>query len=185
MGVDGVNVETGSASHAPSGSHWITDEETQRIAETFVAASPYLGDIAWSQVPVGENAAYLCGFSGEPPEDLEPGDPLPEGCRWSWQLSLTDPSGRDFRLHHGQVVSAITKVVHEGDGRQDSMRAFRLGRIEQWYTEPADSRRALKLGPEAAVTICQIALWDRVAFPYEDENGPFGTGRMDFFEEQR
>lgn len=185
MGVDGVNVETGSASHTPSGSHWITDEETQRIAETFVAASPYLGDIAWSQAPVGENAAYLYGFSGELPEDLEPGDPLPEGCRWSWQLSLTDPSGRDFRLHHNQVVSAITKVVYEGDGRQDSMRALRLGCIEQWYTEPADSRRALKLGPEAAVTICQIALWEKVAFPYEDANGPFGTGRMDFFEEQR
>lgn len=149
----------------------------------FVAASPYVGDVAWSQVPVGPNAPYLYDFSGDLPKGLGPGDPLPEGNRWSWELFLTDPSGREFRLRHDSVVAGITRVVYEGDGREDNLQVLRLGRIRQWYTEPSDSRRSLRLQPEDAVTVCQIALWDKVAFPYRDDDGIFG--KLDYFEEQR
>jgi hypothetical protein len=54
------------ARHAAEGqrasgdSHLIGDDETRRIAEGFLAASPWLGNVQWTEVPPSLFEAYSC-----------------------------------------------------------------------------------------------------------------------------
>jgi hypothetical protein len=54
------SIETASS----PGSHLIADEETRRIAESFLAASSWLGSLTWQDIVVGLDAEYLAEWDG-------------------------------------------------------------------------------------------------------------------------
>lgn len=173
------NVARRAIENAPvSESHLIGDDETQRIAESFLAASPWLGNVTRHEVVAGPGAEYLAGFDGTfNPETTE----LGEDQRWSWSIAFIDPSGEQKTLSHETVLQGVRALVYGEDG--PGADGFRLLRIRQWFTEPAVERRKLDLGPGDSSRICQQALYGRQVFRTEDDLRAFG--KLDLFEDQR
>lgn len=168
-------VETASG----PGSHLIGDEETRRIAESFLAASSsWLVSVTWQDIVAGPDAGYLAGWDGTfDPEKIELGD----GQRWSWSVTFTDPSGQQKTLSHETVLQGVRALVFGEDGPGSD--GLRLLRIRQWFTEPAAERRKLNLGASDSSRICQQALYGRQVFSTDDDRRAFG--KLDFFEDQR
>ncbi|MET7534714.1 hypothetical protein [Streptomyces goshikiensis] len=160
-----------------SGEHLITDDETRRIAEGFLAASPWLGDVEWGRTVIGPGAGYLKGFGPDFPEDVE----LREGQRWSWKVSFTDPSGEGKCLGHESVLEGLTRIVYGDHPNPDGWRHMA---IQQWFTEPSDSRQTLNLSAADQSQICQQALYGKTVFPTGEAEAMFGK-KLDFFEKQR
>ena len=171
------NVARRSIETAPE-SHLIGDEETRRIAESFLAASPWLGNVTRQAIAVGPGAEYLAGFDGTfNPEKVELGD----GQRWSWSVTFTDPSGQQKTLSHESVLEGVRALVFGEDlTGADGVRVLRL---KQWFTEPAVERRKIDLGPSDSSRICQQALYGRQVFSTDDDL--FASKKLDFFEDQR
>jgi hypothetical protein len=173
------NVARRAVENAPGPeSHLIGDEETRRIAESFFAASPWLGNVIRQDIVAGPGAEYLAGFDGTfDPEKIELGD----GQRWSWSVTFTDPSGQQKTLSHESVLEGVRALVFGED--LPGADGVRLLRIRQWFTEPVAERRKLDLGPGDSSRICQQALYGRQVFSTGD--GLFGSKKLDFFEDQR
>lgn len=169
------SIETASG----PGTHLIGDEETRRIAESFLtASSSWLGNVTWQDIVTGPDAGYLAGWDGTfDPEKIELGD----GQRWSWSVTFTDPSGQQKTLSHETVLQGVRALVFGEDG--PGADGFRLLRIRQWFTEPAAERRKLELGASDSSRICQQALYGRQVFKTDDDRRAFGN--LDFFEDQR
>jgi hypothetical protein len=167
------SIETASA----PGSHLIGDEETRRIAESFLAASPWLGNVTWQDIVAGPGAEYLAGFDGAFNPKVELGD----GQRWSWSVTFTDPSGQQKTLSHESVLEGVCALVF-GENLPGAD-GVRLLRVRQWFTEPVAERRKLDLGPGDSSRICQQALYGRQVFSTDDDL--FGSKKLDFFEDQR
>jgi hypothetical protein len=168
------SVETASG----PGSHLIGDDETRRIADSFLAASSWLGSVTWQDIVAGSGAEYLAGWDGTfDPEKIELGN----GQRWSWSVTFTDPSGQLKTLSHESVLDGVRELVFgkELTGADE----LRLLRVKQWFTEPAAERRNLELGASDSSRICQQALYGRQVFTTEDDR--LGLGKLDFFEDQR
>lgn len=166
-------VETASV----PGSHLIGDEETRRIAESFLAAAPWLGSVTRQDIVAGPGAEYLAGWDGTfNPEEVELGD----GQRWSWSVTFTDPSGLQKTLSHETVLEGIRALVFGED--LPGADGLRLLRVRQWFTEPVAERRKLDLGASDSSRICQQALYGRQVFSTGD--GLF-VKKLDFFEDQR
>ncbi len=166
-------------SAAPPASHLIGDDETRRIAESFLtASSSWLGSVTWQDIVAGPDAEYLAGFDGTfNPKEIELGD----GQRWSWSVTFTDPSGQQKTLSHETVLQGVRALVFGEDGPgADGLRRIR---IRQWFTEPAAERRKLDLGASDSSRICQQALYGRQVFSTDDDLRAFG--KLDFFEDQR
>ena len=174
------NVARRAVETAPSaGSHLIGDEETRRIAESFLAASAsWLGSVTWQDIVAGPSAEYKAGFNGTfDPETTE----LDGGQRWSWSVTFTDPSGQQQTLSHETVLRGIRALVFGEDGPgADGVRRMK---IRQWFTEPAAERRNLDLGAGDNSRICQQALYGRQVFRTDDDDRVFG--KFDLFEGQR
>lgn len=159
-------------------SHLIGDDETRRIAEAFLDASPWLGNVTRRDIVVGPGAEYLA-WTDETfnPEKIELGD----GQRWSWSVTFTDPSGQQKTLTHESVLDGVRALVFGEDGTGADV--LRLLRIKQWFTELAVERRKLDLGASDSSRICQQALYGRQVFSTEDDR--LGLRKLDFFEDQR
>lgn len=105
------NVARRAVENAPE-SHLIGDEETQRIAESFLAASPWLGNVTRQDIVAGQDAEYLAGFDGTfNPKKIE----LRDGQRWSWSVTFTDPSGQQKTLSHESVLEGVRALVFGGE----------------------------------------------------------------------
>ncbi|MFJ2736064.1 hypothetical protein [Streptomyces sp. NPDC087317] len=160
-----------------SGEHLISDDETRRVAEGFLAASPWLGDAEWERIVTGPNAGYLAGFDGVFPPDAE----LREGQKWSWQVSFSDPAGTKQTLSHEVVLKGLSHIVY---GDHTGSAGFRYMRIQQWFTEPAEARRTIQLSESDHSLICQCALYGKIVFPTGEAETLFGK-KLDMFEDQR
>ena len=174
------NVARRAVETAPSaGSHLIGDEETRRIAESFLAASAsWLGSVTWQDIVAGPGAEYKADFNGTfDPETTE----LDGGQRWSWSVTFTDPSGQQKTLSPETVLQGVRALVFGEDG--PGADGLRLLRIRQWFTEPAAERRKLDLGASDSSRICQQALYGRQVFSTDDDHRVFG--KFDLFEDQR
>jgi hypothetical protein len=167
-------IETAAA--APE-SHLIGDEETRRIATSFITTSPWLGNATWQDIAVGSQAEYLAGWNGT----FDPGIELAEGQRWSWSVTFIDPSGQQKRLTHELVLEGLRALIY-GD-QLTGADSLRLLRVKQWFTEPAVERRKLELSASDSSRICQQALYGHQVFTTEDDR--FGVQRLDFFSDQR
>jgi hypothetical protein len=154
--------------------HLITDDETRRIAEAFLEDSPWFGGVAWSQAVIGPGAEYRTDLAGE--VDLT--SPLGEGQSLSWVVTFVDPSGDEQRLDHESALRGIRELVY---GEDDWLK---VGKIKQWFTEPTDERRTLKLGAKTSSQICQQALYGKKVFRSPSEAELFGT-KLDLFSDQR
>lgn len=171
------NVARRSIENTPE-SHLIDDEETRHIAEGFLAASGWLGNVTWHDIVAGPDAEYLAGFDGMfNPEKIELGD----GQRWSWSVTFTDPSGQQKTLSHESVLEGVRALVFAEN--LPGADGLRLLRIRQWFTEPTAERRKLDLGPEDSSRICQQALYGHQVFRTHDDL--FGSKKLDLFEDQR
>lgn len=171
------NVARRAVEDAPE-SHLIGDDETRRIAEGFLDASPWLGNVTRRDIVVGPGAEYLAWTDGTfNPEKIELGD----GQRWSWAVTFTDPSGQQKTLTHESVLDGVRALVFGEDGTGADV--LRLLRIRQWFTEPAAERRKLDLGASDSSRICQQALYGRQVFSTDDDR--LGLRKLDFFEDQR
>jgi hypothetical protein len=104
------SIETASA----PGSHLIGNEETRRIAESFLtASSSWLGNVTWQDIVAGPDAGYLAGWDGRfDPEKID----LSDGQRWSWSVIFTDPSGQQKTLSHETVLQGVRALVFWEDG---------------------------------------------------------------------
>jgi hypothetical protein len=173
------NVARRNVEAAPGpGPHLIGDEETRRIAESFLAASSsWLGSVTWQDIVAGQDAEYKAGWDGTfDPEKAELGD----GQRWSWSVAFTDPSAQQKTLSHETVLQGVRALVFGEDGPgADGLRRLR---IRQWFTEPAAERRNLDLGASDSSRICQQALYGRQVFRTDDDRV---FGKFDLFEDQR
>ena len=175
------NVARRSIETAPDPrAHLIGDEETRRIAESFLtASSSWLGSVTWQDIVAGPGAEYQADvWDGTfDPEKIELGD----GQRWSWSVTFTDPSDQQKTLSHETVLRGVRALVFGED--EPGADEFRLLRIRQWFTEPAAERRKLDLGASDSSRICQQALYGRQVFKTDDDRRAFG--KLDFFEDQR
>ncbi|MEU6235410.1 hypothetical protein [Kitasatospora sp. NPDC047058] len=161
-----------------SGKHLITDDETRAIAEGFLAASPWLGDVEWSRTVFGPGVEYFSGWDRGPiPEDTE----LAEGQRWSWTVSFFDPAGTGKTLNHERVLEGLTRIIY---GEHSTDGGYRSLAIRQWFTEPAEARQSLKLSTADQSLICQHALYEKTVFPTGEAEALFGK-KLDFFADQR
>ncbi|MGW0955397.1 hypothetical protein [Streptomyces sp. NPDC002545] len=160
-----------------SGEHLISDDETRQIAEGFLGASPWLGDAEWESIVIGPNAGYLAGFDGIFPADAK----LPEGHKWSWQVSFSDPAGTKKTLSHEVVLKGLSHIVY---GDHTGPEGFRYMGIQQWFTEPTEARRTIQLSESDHSWICQCALYGKAVFPTGEAESLFGK-KLDLFEDQR
>lgn len=158
-----------------NGHHLISDDETRQVAEGFLEAAHWLGDHEWDSIVIGPGAEYLAGFDGVVPSDVE----LSEGQKWSWRVSFTDPTGAPKTLSHETVLNGLSRIVY---GEAQESFAFRDLGIKQWFTEPSETRRQLKLSLVECSLICQRALYDKLVFPTGEEL--FGQ-KLDMFSSRR
>jgi hypothetical protein len=166
-------------SASPPESHLIGDDETRRIAESFLAASSsWLGSVTWQDIVAGPDAEYKADpFDGTFDREKTV---LADGQRWSWSVAFTDPSGQQKALSHETVLQGVRALVFGEDGPgADGLRRIR---IRQWFTEPAAERRKLDLGASDSSRICQQALYGRQVFSTDDDRV---FGKFDLFEGQR
>ena len=169
------------ARHAAEGqrasgdSHLIGDDETRRIAEGFLAASPWLGNVQWTEVPPSLFEAYSVIRAGIGVPGTE------RDVRPSWSVAFADPGGEEKELNHRTVLKGLRELVYSAP--PDGPDSLRLLRIRQWFTEPAAERRRLKLDGSDCSRICQQALYEHQVFSTEDD-ALFGK-RADWFEDQR
>ncbi|RKT08147.1 hypothetical protein BX286_6229 [Streptomyces sp. 3211.6] len=155
--------------------HLISDDETRKIAEGFLADSVWLGDVTWAEnVVIGPNAAHHAGFDGQFPKDAQ----LAEGQKWSWTVRFTDPAGVEKSLSHEVVLAGLTRIVY---GDHDSPDGWSHMGIRQWFTEPASERKRLTLSAADHSRICQKALYDKIVYEPRMEGFP----KSDWFEDQR
>ncbi|MFJ8696981.1 hypothetical protein [Streptomyces roseolilacinus] len=154
--------------------HLISDDETRQIAEGFLKAAHWLGDHEWSSIVIGPGAEYHRGFDGVVPADAR----LSEDQRWSWCVSFTDPAGARKTLSHEVILTGLSRIVY---GESQGSSAFRVFGIKQWFTEPSEARRQLKLSPAEHSLICQRALYDKIVFP----TGELFGQKPDMFSDQR
>lgn len=150
------------------GQHLITDEETRRIAESFLAASRWLGEASWDEIVVGPGADWP-----RPPDA-----PLQEGQSRSWRVQFTDPAGESRSLDHEVVLNGVRKLVYVESG--DPLSSWPI--VQQWFVEPADERRRLELPVEACSLICETALYGRSTFARRTSIGGIS---FDLFKDQR
>ncbi|MFF9352357.1 hypothetical protein [Streptomyces sp. NPDC014734] len=155
------------------GGHLITDEETRKIAEGFLAASPWLGDAEWERIVTGPRADYYRDFDGRYPADAE----LSDGHEWSWSVSFTDPAGRRESLTHAKVLEGLSRIVYEP---HQGAAVFQFMRITQWFQEPTQDRQQLELSSAEHSRICQYALHGKMVFSVAED-----SAKLDLFEEQR
>ncbi|SEM21652.1 hypothetical protein [Streptacidiphilus jiangxiensis] len=99
--------------------------------------------------------------------------------RWSWTVSFSDPAGTRKDLSHERVLEGLTRLVY---GDHSSSTGFQLLAVQQWFTEPTEARRELKLSAPDKSLICQHALYEKTVFPTGENL--FGT-KLDLFEDQR
>ena len=172
------NVARRAVETAPGpGTHLIGDEETRRIAESFLtASSSWLGNLTWQNIVAGPGAEYLAEMDGT----FDPATELRDGQRWSWSVTFTDPSGQQKTLSHDTVLQGVRDLVFGEDG--PGADGLRRSRIRQWFTEPAAERRNLDLGAGDSSRICQQALYGRQVFRTDDDRA---FGKLDYFEDQR
>jgi len=172
------NVARRSIETAPiAESHLISDEETRHVAESFLAASHWLGSEIWQDIVAGPGAEYQAGWDGA----FDPDVKLDGGQRWSWSVTFTDPSGQQKTLSHESVLEGVRALVfgQELAGAD----ALRLLRVKQWFTEPVAERRKIELGASDSSRICQQALYGHQVFRTEDDQ--LGLKKLDFFSDQR
>ena len=160
-----------------SESHLITDDETRRIAEDYLAASSWFGDVTWQKIMVGPSAKYRADVDGNFDENADPGE-----NRWSWGVSFTDPSNQQKQLDHELVLEGIRGLIF-GDSK-NSLDFLIVAPLKQWFTSPPEERRALALGAARSSRVCQQALYGRKVFDVGDEP-KFGDTKLDFFKGQR
>lgn len=160
-----------------SGEHLITDDESRRIAEGFLAVSPWLGDVEWGRTAVGPSPEYFDAWGDEMPDDKE----LADSQQWSWTVSFTDPAGRLGTLDHERVLEGLTRLVY---GEHTGPEGWKALAIQQWFTEPAADRQGLALSTADQSLICQHALYAKTVFPTGDADALFGK-KLDVFAEQR
>ncbi|MGW4576610.1 hypothetical protein [Streptomyces tendae] len=160
-----------------SGDHLITDSETRQIAEGFLEASPWFGDVAWQRIIVGPQAAMIVELR-ETSSDED--DELPAGNRWSWKVNFSDPSGERSHLTHETILKGLNMIVY---GDHEGAEGWGFMKIRQWYVEPTQERQKLTLSRGDKSSICQYGLYGKSVFP-TGEKPPFGS-KLDFFEEQR
>ncbi|MFF2080650.1 hypothetical protein ACFVXG_38530 [Kitasatospora sp. NPDC058162] len=160
-----------------SGEHLISDEETRTIAEGFLSVSPWLGDVEWARTVLGPHAEFLVGFDGKIPENAT----LSDDQRWSWTVSFSDPAGRRSTLNHEVVLGGLTRLVYDKDTGSDIYLSLP---ISQWFTEPSETRRSLRLSASQQSLICQHALYEKTVFPTGEREELFGK-KLDFFSDQR
>jgi hypothetical protein len=162
-------------SDAPQDSHLIGHDETRRIAESFLAASPWLGNVGWS---TGIDDDFLGFIDAEDPRfDSTAGVRSESG----WLVTFTDPTGEEQELGHKSVMRGLRDLLF---GEQPpGVDGFRAMSIRQWFTEPAEERRKLRLSMGDCARICQQALYGRQVFRAGDELP--GLPRFDLFEDQR
>lgn len=161
--------------------HLIADDETHRIAESFLGASPWFGDVAWGQVVTGPGSEYLADVHGQ----FDPDASLHEGQRWSWAVAFTDPTGEKRELRHETVLEGVRQLVYAE--HPSGVEGLNRLRLRQWFTEPAEERRALVLSPSDSSRVCQQALYGHKVFSTPDETSLFGdrSTKFDLFEDQR
>ncbi|MEV5140704.1 hypothetical protein AB0K71_22240 [Streptomyces syringium] len=159
------------------GEHLISDDETRQFAEGFLTASPWLGDAEWENIVTGPSAGYLAAFDGTFPADAV----LTEGQEWSWRVSFSDPTGTKQSLSHETVLKGLSHIVY---GDHTGSEGFRYMRIQQWFTEPTEARRAIQLSSSDHSAICQCALYGKAVFPTRETEKIFGK-KLDLFEDQR
>ncbi|WP_217236271.1 hypothetical protein [Streptomyces sp. AC555_RSS877] len=161
-----------------SGDHLITDDETRQIAEGFLEASPWLGDVTWQRIIVGPAASLLVELremsSGED-------DELPAGNRWSWKVNFSDPSGERTHLTHEKVLKGLNEIVY---GDHEGAKGWGFLKVQQWYVEPTQERQRLTLSTGDKSSICQYGLYGKTVFPTGKESS-LGGDKLDFFKEQR
>ncbi|MFE2175819.1 hypothetical protein [Kitasatospora sp. NPDC059462] len=160
-----------------SGEHLITDGETKLIAEGFLAACPWFGDVQWGRVVIGAGSEYLGGWTGDIPDDQE----LTDDQRWSWTVSFSDPAGNQAGLSHEGVLKGLSRVVYDDNSNSNSYRNLVIG---QWFREPTETRLGLKLSTSDQSLICQQALYGKSVFPTGGAEELFGK-KLDVFESQR
>ncbi|MGA4946908.1 hypothetical protein [Streptomyces cinereoruber] len=158
------------------GEHLITDDETRNIAEGFLAASAWLGDVMWDKEVFGPGSEYHRGFDGNVLDGIEPG----EGQRWSWTVAFSDPAGTQQSLSHDRVLEGLKRIVY---GELSTSAGLQALRIRQWFTEPTEKRTGLRLSSADCSMICQYALYEKTVFSTGTEE-LFGK-KLDLFEDQR
>ncbi|MFD3572249.1 hypothetical protein, partial [Streptomyces sp. NPDC058667] len=134
-----------------AGEHLITDDETRNMAEGFLGASPWLGDVTWDRDVLGPGSAYLRDFNGIVRDDAE----LGEGQRWSWIVTFSDPAGTQQSLSHERVLEGLKRIVY---GQLSNPEEWQALHIRQWFAEPAKERSGLQLSVADCSMICQYAL---------------------------
>ncbi|MGW6883190.1 hypothetical protein ACWGEU_23355 [Streptomyces goshikiensis] len=155
--------------------HLIGDDETRKIAEGFLATSPWLGDVTWADnIIIGPNAEHHAGFDGEFPKEAQ----LTDGQKWSWTATFTDPAGIEKSLSHETVLKGLTRIVY---GDTSSPEGWSYLGIRQWFTEPAQERTRLTLSAADHSRICQKGLYDKIVYEPKTDGFP----RIDRFESQR
>ncbi|MFF2618986.1 hypothetical protein [Kitasatospora sp. NPDC058046] len=160
-----------------SGEHLISDEETRSIVEGFLSVSPWLGDVEWDRAVLGPHTEFLVGLDGKIPENAT----LSDDQRWSWTVSFSDPAGTQSTLNHEVVLEGLTRLVYDKDSGSDVY--LRLP-VSQWFTEPTETRRSLRLSTSQQSLICQHALYGKTVFPTGEREKLFGE-ELDFFSDQR
>ncbi|WP_331743219.1 hypothetical protein OG239_43320 (plasmid) [Streptomyces sp. NBC_00868] len=155
--------------------HLISDDETRKIAEGFLATSSWLGNVTWADnTIIGPNADHQLGFDGKFPKEAQ----LADGQKWSWTVTFTDPAGIEKALSHEIVLLGLTRIVYGDLSSPDGWSYFG---IRQWFTEPAHERTRLTLSAADHSRICQKGLYDKIVYEPRTEGFP----KSDWFEDQR
>lgn len=79
------------------------------------------------------------------------------------------------------VLEGLRKIVY---GEHSGSDGYRFMRIQQWFTEPTEARKSLRLSPADHSLICQYALYGKTVFPTGEKEELFGK-KFDLFEDQR
>jgi hypothetical protein len=88
--------------------HLIGDDETRRIAESFLSTSPWLGTATWQDIVVGPDAEYKADWDGAFSPETELGD----GQRWSWPAALAPAIARgSARSRCTGARSSVPKTI--------------------------------------------------------------------------
>lgn len=159
--------------------HLISEDETRRIAEAFLAGASWLGKPAWGKTGTGLLGAWHA--PGWYPEDEERDFGGQEGS-WSWAVKTVDPSGKQQVLSHEKVLEGVRGLVFgEAENPLDQLA---IRKLKQWFTEPATERQKLTLDDALSSRVCQQALFGRKVFPVGDEV-PWSDKKPNWFEDQR
>lgn len=162
-----------------TGQHLISEDETRRIAEDFLAAAPWFGDVTWGKTGAGNGGRWAA--PAWYPEDEERN--LGEDGRWSWSVKVVDPTGDEQDLNHAKVLEGVRGLIF-GEVQEAPADMLPVSKLKQWFTEPASKRQKLILDAALSSRICQQALYGRKVFLAGDETS-WSDKKLDWFEDQR